>query len=304
MAQHRDHLLGASFPTSLLVVAQGHLKMELTFRNWKTSLKNPDSLLLFKNKQKKNKRVREKNWQPQVYIPRLAGREERLALLSRRPTTAQCVPKAGGQAPLTLGALSIFLWLKIPLCTQKHQNKRKQKWTKGPHTSRMLGKRPLHIVFTPSPGRRARKHRQCQRCWGSTPGLATCELGDGGMCSPSPSLGFLVIKMPRLHGGWERIEGESGCRVVGTGPGSRAALGKPRPSQLLVLSKEATVWRGAGGRCSLWEQVAPRAPSGICSPRQLLRPEKHTWPHTCLSGFCSSLWMREPLPPAACLAGH
>lgn len=176
----------------------------------------------------------------------MAGREERLALLSRRPTTAQCVPKAGGQVPLILGALSIFLWLKIPLCTQKHQNKRKQKWTKGPHTSRMLGKRPLHIVFTPSPGRRARKHRQCQRCWGSTPGLATCELGDGGMCSPSPSLGFL-IKMPRLHGGWERIEGESGCRVVGTGPGSRAALGKPRPSQLSVLSKEATVWRGAGG---------------------------------------------------------
>ena len=60
MAQHRDHLLGASFPTSLLVVAQGHLKTELTFRNWKTSLKNPDSLLLFKNKRKKKQKSKRK----------------------------------------------------------------------------------------------------------------------------------------------------------------------------------------------------------------------------------------------------
>lgn len=60
MAQHRDHLLGASFPTSLLVVARGHLKTELTFRNWKTSLKNPDSLLLFKNKRKKKQKSKRK----------------------------------------------------------------------------------------------------------------------------------------------------------------------------------------------------------------------------------------------------
>lgn len=156
MAQHRDHLLGASFPTSLLVVARGHLKTELTFRNWKTSLKNPDSLLLFKNKRKKNKRVREKNWQPQVYIPRLAGREERLALLSRRPTTAQCVPKAGGQVPLILGALSIFLWLKIPLCTQKHQ-KKKAKVDERPTYFKDAGKTSTARCVHAQPGPQGKK---------------------------------------------------------------------------------------------------------------------------------------------------
>lgn len=85
------------------------------------------------------------------------------------------------------------------------------------------------------------------------------------MCSPSPSLGFL-IKMPRLHGGWERIEGESGCRVVGTGPGSRAALGKPRPSQLSVLSKEATVWRGAGGGVAFGNRLPPEPALAFVPP--------------------------------------
>lgn len=263
MAQHRDHLLGASFPTSLLVVARGHLKTELTFRNWKTSLKNPDSLLHFKNKWKKNKRVREKNWQPQVYILRLAGREEQLALLSRRPTTAQCVPKAGGAGATYLRcAVDILMAENTSLYSKA--SKEESKSGRKAHILQGCWEN-IHCTLCARPARAAGQENtdtvrdagvqllawplvswgtgvcaHCLQAWGSS--LLRC-------------LGF----MGAGKGLRERVSAEWWAQGLGVG---RRLVNPGRHSYWYCQKRQLC----GGGRCSLWEQVAPRAPSGICSP--------------------------------------